>query len=297
MSRPFGLAAVQMAPEPWDPAGTVAKMTSIAQRIVYGFPWVDMLVFHELAASSVVQFGRPPTKEEWARCRAPIPGPLTEPFRQLAKRIGRWVVPGSIYEADGDVTYNTAVAISPDGEIVARYRKIFPWYPFEADSKPGTDYGVFDVPGVGRFGLSICYDMWFPETIRTLTWMGAEVILHPTLTTTQDRELETVMSRAHAITNQVYFLDVNGVGPWGGGRSLLVDPEGMILHQAGENETFFVHRIDLDNVTRAREAGTLGIAQTWKQLRDHGMRFPPYQEGFERGEVFEGLGELRLRER
>lgn len=70
-----------------------------------------------------------------------------------------------------------------------------------------------------------------------------------------------------------------------------------MLHQAGERETFFVQRIDLDNVTRAREAGTLGIAQTWKQLRDHGMRFPPYQEGCEQGEVFKGLGELKLAER
>jgi len=50
-------------------------------------------------------------------------------------------------------------------------------------------------------------------------------------------------------------------------------------------------------VTRARESGTLGIAQTWKQLRDHGMRFPPYQEGFEGGEVFKGLGALKLPER
>lgn len=297
MSRPFGLAAVQMAVEPWDPAATIAKMAGVAHRIVRGFPWVDMLVFHELAPSAVAQFGRPPTPEEFAGCRAPVPGRLTDELCQLAKRLDRWLVPGSLYETDGDAIYNTAVAISPSGEIVARYRKIFPWYPFEAESTAGSDYGVFDVPGVGRFGLSICYDMWFPETVRTLTWLGAEVILHPTLTTTQDRELETVLSRAHAITNQVYFLDVNGVGPWGGGKSLLVDPEGLVLHQAGDRETFFVHRIDLDNVSRVRESGTLGIAQTWKQLRDYGMRFPPYQEGFEAGAVFRGLGELKLPER
>lgn len=297
MSRSFGLAAVQLAPVPWDPAATAAKMVAVSHRIVATFPWVDMLVFPELVASGVEQLGRRPTVEEWGRCRAPVPGPLTAPFTDLARRLRRWVVPGSLYETEGDVTYNTSVAIAPDGEIVARYRKLFPWYPFEAESTPGSGYTVFDVPGVGRFGLSICYDMWYPETVRTLTWMGAEVILHPTLTTTQDRELETVISRAHAITNQVYFLDVNGVGPWGGGRSVLVDPEGQVVHQAGERETFFVQRIDLDRVTRAREAGTLGIAQTWKQLRDFGMRFPPYQEGFEEGAVFEGLGGLELAER
>jgi len=203
-------------------------------------------------------------------------------------------VPGSLYETDGDAVYNTAVAISPDGEIVARYRKIFPWYPYETESTPGNEYTVFDVPNVGRFGLSICYDMWFPETVRTLAWMGAEVILHPTLTTTQDRELETVLSRAHAITNQVFFLDVNAVGSWGGGRSSLVHPDGHVLHHAGEGEAFFVQHIDLDDVKRTREVGTLGVTQTWKQLRDHGMRFPPYQAGYEQGAVFDELGELKI---
>lgn len=297
MSRQFGIAAVQMEVVPWDPQATVSKMGEVSRRVLRAFPWVDMLVFHELAPSGVAQFGRPPTPEQWAHAQQPVPGELTDALASLAKSLGRWLVPGSMYEADAGSLYNTAIALSPEGEIVCRYRKLFPWYPFEAEAQAGSGYGVFDVPNVGRFGLSICYDMWFPETVRTLAWMGAEVIIHPTLTTTQDRELETVLSRAHAITNQVYFVDVNGVGPWGGGRSLIVDPDGSVLHQAGERETFFVQRIDLDNVTRAREAGTLGIAQTWKQLRAHGMRFPPYQEGFEQGEVFRGLGELKLAER
>lgn len=292
MTRPFGVAAVQMAVEPWDADATVAKMERIAARIVHGFPWVEMLVFHELAPSGVVQFDRAPTRAQLERVRGPVPGPLTDRLSAMAARLGRWLVPGSLYETDGDAVYNTALAIAPDGEIRARYRKMFPWYPFEADTSAGEDYGVFDVPNVGRFGLSICYDMWFPETVRTLAWMGAEVILHPTMTPTQDRELEQVLSRAHAITNQVWFVDVNGVGPWGGGRSLLVDPDGRVVHQAGEGETFFVHRLDLDHVRRVREIGTVGMAQTWKQLRDAGMRFPPYQEGGERGEVFRDLGAL-----
>lgn len=294
MSREFGIAAVQMDVVPWDPQATLKKMTDVSRRILKAFPWVDMLVFHELAPSGVAQFGPAPTPEQWAQAQQPIPGELSGALCHLARSLGRWVVPGSIYEAEGDSLYNTALAISPAGEIVCKYRKMFPWYPFEAEARPGSDFAVFDVPEVGRFGLSICYDMWFPETIRTLAWLGAEVIIHPTLTTTQDRELETVLSRAHAITNQVYFVDVNGVGPWGGGRSLMVDPDGQVLHQAGERETFFVQRIDLDNVKRARETGTLGIAQTWKQLRDQGMRFPPYQEGFEKGEVFRDLGALKL---
>lgn len=296
MTRSFGIAGVQMAVVPWDAEATFQRMAALTQRITRSFPWVQMLLFHELAPSGVVQFDRAPTPAQLAAVRQPVPGSLTERLCALARREQRWLVPGSVYETDGDRVYNTAVVISPDGELVARYRKRFPWYPFESEITAGDGYCVFDVPDVGRFGLSICYDMWFPETVRTLAWMGAEVILHPTMTPTQDRELELVLTRANAITNQVYFVDVNGVGPWGGGRSLIVDPEGRVLQQAGEGETFMAELLELDRVTRVREMGTLGLVQAWKQLRDTGMRFPPYQEGFEGGAVFDGLGALRVPE-
>ena len=58
--------------------------------------------------------------------------------------------------------------IDPNGNVVGRYRKMFPFQPYENHVEPGTEFLVFDVPDVGRFGVSICYDMWFPETSRTL---------------------------------------------------------------------------------------------------------------------------------
>lgn len=247
------------------------------------FPWVHLVVIGELGV-----FGPDPALAQ------PLPGPAEARFCEAARRNGFWLVPGSLFERAGDCVYNTAPVIDPAGRVVARYRKMFPFFPYERGVTPGSDFVVFDIPGVARIGVSICYDMWFPETIRTLAWMGAEVILHPTMTPTQDRELELVLSRAHAITNQVYFVDVNGVGPWGGGRSLVVDPEGTVLHQAGEGETFFAVRIDVERVRSVRESGTFGLVQSWKQLRDTGMRFPPYQEGGERGPVFDGLGPLKL---
>lgn len=112
----------------------------------------------------------------------------------------------------------------------------------------------------GRFGLCICYDMWFPEVARTLAWMGTEIILQPTMTPTSDRELELVLARTNAIFNQCYFVSLNGVGPYGGGRSLIVDPDGRILQQAGDHETFLTEIIDLDHLVRTREYGTLGLA-------------------------------------
>ncbi len=87
-----------------------------------------------------------------------------------------------MYELAGDHVYNTASVIDPAGEVVGRYRKMFPFEPYERGISAGDEFLVFDVPEVGRFGVSICYDTWFPEVPRTLAAMGAEVILRPTLT-------------------------------------------------------------------------------------------------------------------
>jgi len=153
---------------------------------------------------------------------------------------------------------------------------------------------VFEIPEVGRFGLCICYDMWFPEVARQLAWMGAEVIIQPTLTPTSDRPLELVMARANALFNQCYFVSVNGIGTWGGGRSTIIDPDGRILQEAGTNQTFMTEMIDLDHTTRTREYGTLGLGQTLKQLRDSGHTFPMYENGKLREGSFKNLGELVL---
>ena len=83
---------------------------------------------------------------------------------------------------------------------------------------------MFSIPNVGKVGVMICYDGWFPEMARSLALRGAEVIAHPTLTTTPDREEELVLARANAITNQCYVINPNAVVTIGGGRSIGVDP-------------------------------------------------------------------------
>lgn len=244
------------------------------------------------ANPGVVQLDQPPDASTLDALRQPIPGPHTDRLCAIAARTGLWLVPGSLYERSGNSVYNTALALSPEGEIVARYRKMFPWYSYEAKASAGTEFCVFDIPSVGRSGPSICYDMWFPETVRALTWMGAEVILQPTLTTTSDRSLELVISQASAITNQCYFIDVNGVDPWGGGSSVLVDPDGRVLQTAGTGQAVLTELLDLDRVKRVREFGNLGLTQTLKQLRDAGVRFPQHGGDFGDGEVFRDLGQL-----
>ena len=293
MTRLFGIAGVQMAVIPWDAQETVKKMGQTVHQISLSFPWVDMIIFHELAIPGLVQFIPVEPPVVWPKNAEPIPGPLTDTLCQFARKHHKWLIPGSMYELDDGLLYNSAVVISPQGEIVAKYRKMFPWLPFEAGTEAGEEFCVFDIPDIGRFGVSICYDSWFPETVRTLAWMGAEVIIHPTMTPTSDRAMELVLNQANAIFNQCYFIDINGVGPWGGGRSMIVDPDGRVLQTAGERETILTEIIDLDNVKKAREFGSMGLCQLWKQLRDSKQSFPIYQNGISSGKIYENLGQLK----
>lgn len=244
------------------------------------FPWLEMVLIPELSACGTS-----------AAMAEPMPGPREQRFCAIARRHGIWLVPGSMFEsADGKV-YNTTPVIRPDGEVVARYRKLFPWYPYEKDTTPGKDFVVFDVPGAGRFGLSNCYDMWFPETLRTLTGMGAEVILHPSLTSTIDRQAELAMVRAHAAAFQCYFFDVNSGPTVGCGQSRIAGPGGEVLYQAGRGREIIPLKLDLDYVRDVRASGWHNLSQPLKSFRDSGLEFPPYESGY-RSEYLESLGPL-----
>lgn len=209
----------------------------------------------------------------------PIPGPRTRVLADLAARLGVWLLPGSLYERGEDgAVYNTAVAMAPDGTLAATYRKCFPWRPFELTS-PGTRFVTFDIAGIGRVGLSICYDTWFPEVARHLAWMGADVIMQLTCTYTADREQELVLARATAIMNQVFVVNVNTAGPHGAGRSLVVDPEGRVRAQAGELAAALPDVLDLAEVARVRTFGTAGVDRIWSHFRpdDPVVPLPLYQ--------------------
>ncbi len=294
MSRLFGIAGVQIAPIAWDPVATLDKMADVVGQISRNFPWAQMIVFHELVVPGLVQYVPTETPTTWRKDAQSIPGPLTDELCNIARKNHTWLIPGSMYELDGEKIYNTTLAISPEGQIVAKYRKMFPWLPYEAGIAAGDQFCVFDVPDIGRFGLCICYDIWFPEVVRNLVWMGAEVILQPTMTPTSDRPLELVLGQANAISNQCYFIGINGIGPFGGGKSIMVDPDGRVLQQAGDHETILTEILDLDHVTRTREYGNIGVAQTLKQLRDSGHTFPMYQQGIAQGHGFKSLGALKF---
>jgi predicted amidohydrolase len=225
---------------------------------------VQLVIFPELHLPALPPLLEP-HGESPAELAVDVPGPLTERLGEIARDNRVWLVPGSVYErGEGDGIHNTCLVLSPEGELAASYRKVFPWQPHES-SAPGDRFTTFDVPEVGRIGLSICYDGSFPETCRQLAWMGAEVVLQPTLTTTSDRNQELVMARANAIFNQLYVVSLNAGSPAALGRSLIVDPEGLVRLEAGGGEELLTDVLDLDAVTRVREHGTAGVSRIWDQ--------------------------------
>ncbi|NUT72353.1 carbon-nitrogen hydrolase family protein [Pseudarthrobacter sp. C4D7] len=199
----------------------------------------------------------------------PLDGPRVKELKQLARDLNIWLVPGSVCERgpEGQL-FNTQLVLSPDGELAGYYRKIFPWRPFEPYD-PGDKFTTVDLPGIGRVGLNICYDAWYPEVSRQLAWMGADVILNVVKTTTPDRKQELILAKANAIVNQVFMVSVNCAGPTGQGKSIIVDPEGNTLAEATDDQPqLLTAELDLAAVEHVRTHGTENLNRPWSQFRD-----------------------------
>lgn len=279
---PFAIAGVQMYVNALQPNtdGMIHRIDILMAR----FPWTQMVLFSELAPfGPLPKFALPFRNDSLSR------------FQDAARKHNIWLIPGSMFEKaeDGHI-YNTSVVINPAGEIVSSYRKMFPFRPYEAEVAAGTGFCIFDVPEVGRFGLSICYDIWFPETTRHLTAQGVEVLLHPVLTGTTDRDAELAIARATAAQFQCYVIDVNGLGAGGNGRSCVVDPSATVLHQSAGQEDMFPIEVDLDLVRRTRETGMKGLGQVLKSFRDRSVDFPVYDRASGADAYLHSLGALEM---
>ncbi|MDJ0348609.1 carbon-nitrogen hydrolase family protein [Cryobacterium sp. PH29-G1] len=270
MPRTVRIAAVQAAPLPIG--APLADFAAEVRRVLDDDPTIAFVVFPELhlfgtETGPAATLGLDERNDLLRASAVSLDGELIAGLGAIARSAGVWLLPGSICERgpDGEL-FNTAVVFSPAGELIASYRKIFPWRPYEP-YEPGDSFVVFDAPGIGRFGLSICYDAWFPEVTRHLAWMGAEVILNIVKTTTPDRAQEVVLAQANSIVNQTFTVSVNCAEPFGQGRSLIVDPEGAVLTEsAGATAGILVHTLDLDQVARVRAQGTAGTNRMWEQF-------------------------------
>jgi formamidase len=267
MTRSLHVVGAQLSPVAGDPESTFATFAAEVRTIRGSFPKAQLYLFPELYLTGDMPFRR---HVPMPGNRHQVPGPLTDRIGDIARRARRWIQAGSIYEAAGRKTFNTALLFAPDGRLAASYRKLFPWMPFEGTDPGSAPPPVVELPRIGAAGMMICYDGWFPEVPRSLALRGAEVILHPTLTSTADREEELVLARANAIANQCYVLNVNGALEVGGGRSIGVDPEGRVLFEGGSGEEYLSEVLDLDRVRTVRERGTRGMNRLLWQLAEHG---------------------------
>ena len=208
------------------------------------------------------------TGEQLAAGAQPLDGENVAWARSVARELGIDLLAGSIVErvAGREKTANASVHVGPDGDIRAVYRKIHMFdvevdgvvYAESRDEEPGAEVVVSELANGARLGMSICYDVRFPELYRILTVRGAEVIAVPsafTLATTRDHW--EVLVRARAIENQCFVVAANQIGASGagnrsGGRSLIVDPWGLVLATAPDEETVIVADLDFENLKKIR---------------------------------------------
>jgi predicted amidohydrolase len=208
------------------------------------------------------------TPEQTAAGAQPLDGPALSWARATARELGIDLVAGSIAERveGADKGANTSVHVGPDGEDRAVYRKIHMFdvevggrtYRESEHEAPGDELVTSELADGSGLGLTICYDLRFPELSRILAVEGATVLTVPAaFTETTTRDHWEVLLRARAIENQCFVIAPNQVGEPApgirtGGRSMIVDPWGLVLAQAPDVETFVLAELDFDRLERIR---------------------------------------------
>jgi deaminated glutathione amidase len=227
--------------------------------------------------------------EQIAAAAELLDGPSLTAARAWARELGVHLLAGSIAERGaepGEKVFNTSVLIGPDGGDVAVYRKIHMFdveaggvaYRESDHEQPGEEIVSAAIDGVG-LGLSVCYDLRFPELYRILAVRGARLVAVPSaFTAATGRDHWEVLLRARAIENQIFVLAPNQVGGApphyeSHGRSSIVDPWGVVLATAPDEECFVAADLDLAAQERVREqlpslANRRPRAYAWPHLQE-----------------------------
>jgi len=224
--------------------------------------------------------------EELLAGAEPLDGPTLTAARSWARELGIHLLAGSISERGDEKAFNTSVLIGPEGADLAVYRKIHMFdveaggvvYRESEHEQPGEE--IVSAPlGERVLGLTVCYDLRFPELFRILAVRGARLIAVPSaFTLATGRDHWQVLLRARAIENQVFVLAPNQVGEApprfsSYGRSAIVDPWGVVLATAPDEECFVAAELDLAAQDRTREslpslANRRPQAYAWPQLQE-----------------------------
>jgi len=213
-------------------------------------------------------FGAERDKANLAEALTEPTGPMARRLVEIAKKHSLWIIGGGMPERSDDPArpFNTCVVVAPDGTVAATYRKIHLFdvelsdgatYRESDATTPGMEPRVLDVAGIPT-GLSVCYDLRFPELYRALTARGAKALVVPaafTLLTGKDHW--HVLLRARAIESQCYVL---AAAQWGKhpegrrtyGKASIIDPWGEVIAQVSEGEGVVVAPVSLPRVDRVR---------------------------------------------
>ncbi|MFD9134532.1 carbon-nitrogen family hydrolase [Streptomyces bottropensis] len=214
----------------------------------------DLVVLPELWTTGAFAF------ESFTTAAEPLEGPTYEAMAKAASDAGVWLHAGSIPERDPDgPLYNTSLVFSPSGDLAAAYRKIHRF---------GFDKGEAVLMGAGSelvtlrlpettVGIATCYDLRFPELFRGLVDAGAETLLLSAGWPERRRAHWTLLARARAVENQAYVLACGTAGTHAGvpqaGHSIVVDPWGEVLAEAGADEEVLTVELDPTRVAATRE--------------------------------------------
>ncbi|MFD4794208.1 MULTISPECIES: carbon-nitrogen family hydrolase [Streptomyces] len=237
-----------------DPDESVEDRRVRAASLVVAQQGADLVVLPELWPVGAFAYTAFEAEAE------PLEGPTHEVMAKAAAEAGTWLHAGSFVERAADGTlYNTSLVFSPQGERTAVYRKIhrFGFDRGEAVMMgAGEELVTVDLPDT-TLGLATCYDLRFPEQFRGLVDAGAETLVVAAGWPERRRAHWTLLAQARAVENQAYVLAVGTAGTHGdiqqAGHSIVVDPWGEVLAQAGADEEVLTVELDADKVRATRE--------------------------------------------
>lgn len=242
---------IQIAVDPDEPVES--RRARVARLVREERGRAELVVLPELWPMGAFAY------EEFAAESEPLKGPTYEAMSAAARDAEVWLHAGSLVEAVSGALYNTSLVFSPDGELAASYRKIHRFGFDKGEAvlmAAGEDLVTVDLPLL-TVGVATCYDLRFPELFRGLVDAGAQAFVIPAGWPARRLAHWTLLARARAVENQAYVLACGTAGTHAGveqaGHSIVVDPWGEVLAEAGPDEEIL--RVDLDpaKVTATRE--------------------------------------------
>lgn len=246
MNRQVCVAAVQMESALGDKRANLDKGIELTKKAA--LQGAEIICLPELFVT-----GYDLNREGFLRTAEKLDGLTVRTFSKVAKDLGVYVIVTLPEQGElVGIVYNSAVLISPEGQVAGIFRKVQLWGKEKLYFKPGNRVPIFETI-YGKIGILICYDAEFPELGRQLALQGAEIIFMPSAWTASYKHTWDIALSARCLENTVFGVAVNMVGEDRCGYSRIIDPQGRNLQQASQfEETILVENLDLTSLFNHR---------------------------------------------